>query len=109
MPGIPKFLLRSCLGLAFSAAILFVPAGSLRFWQGWVFLAVLLIPGVYSFLYFRKHDPQLIARRLQTKEKIGEQKRLVALWKPLILVAFFLPGLDYRFGWSRIYLGATSL
>jgi protein-S-isoprenylcysteine O-methyltransferase Ste14 len=60
---------------------------------------------LFSLLY--KHDPKLIERRLQTKEKVSEQKRLVGLLKVLMVVAFSLPGLDYRFGWSRTYLGAV--
>jgi protein-S-isoprenylcysteine O-methyltransferase Ste14 len=109
MPGKLKLALRSCLGLIIFAAILFVPAGSLRFWQGWVFMVLLFVPSISSFFYFYKHDPKLIERRLQTKEKISEQKRLVGLLRLLLVAAFFLPGLDYRFGWSRTYLGAVPL
>lgn len=109
MPGKLKLALSSCFGLITSAAILFVPAGSLRFWQAWVFLFLLFVPGISSFFYFYKHDPKLIERRLQTKEKIREQKRLVGLLRLLLVFAFFLPGLDYRFGWSRTHLGAVPL
>jgi protein-S-isoprenylcysteine O-methyltransferase Ste14 len=109
MAGKLKLVLRSCVGLITSAAILFLPAGSLRFWQAWVFLFLLFVPGISSFLYFSKHDPTLIQRRLQTREKISEQKRLVGLLKLLLMGAFFLPGFDYRFGWSRTYLSAVPL
>ena len=100
---------RFSLGLIIAAAMLFIPAGSLRFWQGWAFMAVLFIPAIFSFFYFYKHDPQLIERRLQSKEKISEQKLLLRLGKPVFFAAFLLPGLDYRWGWSRTSLGAAPL
>jgi len=104
----PKLLLRFSVGLLLAAAMLFIPAGSLRFWQAWTFLAVVFIPLVASSLYLAKHDPQLIERRLQTEEKVREQKLLIRLLKPIFFLALLLPGLDYRWGWSRT-LGAVPL
>jgi hypothetical protein len=49
------------------------PAGSLRFWQGWTFMALVFIPVISANLYFYKHDPQLVERRLRSKEKTGER------------------------------------
>ncbi|MGD0227869.1 MAG: isoprenylcysteine carboxylmethyltransferase family protein [Terriglobia bacterium] len=104
-----KFMLYLSLGPLSLAALLFIPAGSLGFWQGWTFLAVLIIPFIASLLYFYKYDPQLIARRLEHKETIGEQKLLLKLLKPVFIAAFALPGLDYRLGWSRTSPGAVPL
>jgi protein-S-isoprenylcysteine O-methyltransferase Ste14 len=104
---------RLILHFAFSfivlAALLFIPAGSLRFWQGWAFMAVALVPVVFSVVYLYRHDPQLIERRLQSKEKISEQKLLIRGLKMVFFAAFLLPGLDYRFGWSRRFLGGVPL
>jgi protein-S-isoprenylcysteine O-methyltransferase Ste14 len=72
-------------------------------------LGVTFIPSTLAFLYFYKHDPQLIERRLQSKEKISEQKLLMRVSKPVFLAAFLLPGLDYRLGWTRTSLGAVPL
>lgn len=69
-----KLVFRFSMGLIFVAAILFVPAGSLRFWQGWVSMAVTLIPVAFCFAYFYRHDPQLIERRLETKEIVLRQE-----------------------------------
>lgn len=104
-----KLILRSFLGTIVVAAILFIPAGSLRFWQGWAFMAVFLIPTISSFLYLYRHDPQLLERRLQSNEKVSEQRLLISLMKLILLAAFLLPGFDYRFGWSRTTLGAVPL
>jgi len=104
-----RLVLRFFLGLIFAAAMLFVPAGSLRFWQGWAFMALVFIPVISSFVYFYKHDRQLVERRLQSKEKVSEQRFLIRLLKPVFFAAFLVPGLDYRFGWSRSSLGAVPL
>jgi protein-S-isoprenylcysteine O-methyltransferase Ste14 len=104
-----KIVLRLFLSLILIVAMLFVPAGSLRFWQAWVFIALVFIPVVSSYVYFYKHDPQLIERRLQSEEKVNEQRFLIRLLKLVFFTAFLLPGLDYRFGWSRTSLGAVPL
>jgi hypothetical protein len=91
------------------AAMLFVPAGTWRFWQGWALLVLVLIPAFSCSLYLCKHDPQLIERRLQSKEKIREQKLIAKLLKLVVFDAFLLPGLDYRLGWSRTVLGGVPL
>jgi len=104
-----RIFLRFAVLLVLFSAMLFIPAGSLKFWQGWAFMALIFIPSVIFFIYFYKHDPQLLERRLQRKEKIREQKILVSVLKPFFLFAFLLPGLDYRFGWSRTIVGAVPL
>jgi protein-S-isoprenylcysteine O-methyltransferase Ste14 len=104
-----RILLHLFLGLIIVAAMLFIPAGSLRFWQGWVFMILVFIPVISFYLYFYKHDPQLLERRLQSKEKVSEQRLLIRLLKLLFFAAFLLPGLDYRFGWSRNSLGAVPM
>ena len=104
-----RVILRLSLGLTSFAAILFIPAGSLRFWQAWAFIAVWSLAVIFTFAYFYKHDPQLIERRLHGKEKVREQKLLIRLAGPVFFAAFVLPGLDYRLGWSRRSLGAVPL
>lgn len=104
-----KLSLRLVVGLLICAALLFISAGSLRYCQGWIFLAVFFIPAISFSFYLYKHDPQLLERRLQMKEKISEQKLLVTLVKAVSLGGFVLASLDYRFGWSRHYLGAEPL
>ena len=104
-----KIVLRLFLSLILTVAMLFIPAGSLRYWQAWTLIALVFIPVVSSYVYFYQHDPQLIERRLQSKEKVSEQRVLIRLLKPIFFAAFLLPGLDYRFGWSRTSLGAVPL
>lgn len=88
---------------------MFIPAGSLRFWQGWAYIAISFVPGLFAFTYFYKHDPQLIERRMLFKEKVREQKRIMTFVYITWLIAFVLPGLDHRFGWSHSPLWITML
>ncbi len=101
-----KIVLHLTLALILIFGILFIPAGSFRFWQGWVFLVLVFVTVSSAYIYFYKHDRQLIERRLQSREKVRTQRVLVALLRPAFLAASLLPGLDYRFGWSRRTLGA---
>ena len=99
-----KLIRHSFIGLSGMAAILFIPAGSMRFWQGWAYLAVMLILGLGSGIYLYKRDPQLLERRLLTREKVGAQK-IIRMFMVLVLFStLLLCGLDYRFGWSRRFL-----
>jgi protein-S-isoprenylcysteine O-methyltransferase Ste14 len=102
-----KLALRFLTSIIVIGALLFVPAGSLRFWQGWVYILIMYVPGVLAFAYFYKHDPRLIERRLQLKEKVREQKRIMTFVYIIWLIAFVLPGLDHRFGWSHSPLWLT--
>ena len=97
------------LAVLVPAAMLFIPAGTLKFWQGWAFLAVCLVNAVLLVICFYKRDPQLIERRLLKREKIREQQLIQKLGRPIFFAAFLLPGLDYRFGWSRAHPGPVPL
>jgi hypothetical protein len=64
-----KVASRMALAPVVLGMVLFLPAGTLRYWQAWVFMAVLIIPMLAVMLYFLKHDPDLLDRRLRTREK----------------------------------------
>src|SRR5271167_3618412 len=83
-----KIVLRLLVSLILMVAMLFVPAGSLRFWQAWVLIGLVFIPVVSSYVYCYQHDPQLIERRLQSKEKVSEQRFLIRLLKSVFFAAF---------------------
>ncbi len=104
-----KLALRFLLGLVVVGALLFIPAGSLRFWQGWAYLVIWLVPSLLACAYFYKRDPELIERRLQRKEKVHEQKLIMKFVYVTYVAAFLLPGFDHRFGWSHPPLWLTIL
>lgn len=100
---------RLAMALTALAAILFLSAGSLHFWQGWLF--IVLQSGFWTFFCFDflKPDPQLLERRLQNKETQPEQKLFQTLWRMITTLAFILAGLDFRFGWTRAWVGQVPL
>jgi protein-S-isoprenylcysteine O-methyltransferase Ste14 len=100
---------RAVIGLLSMPAVLFISAGSLKFWQGWAFVALVLPLGVGSGIYFYKLDPKLLERRLLTREKVAEQKIIIRLVRALLVFSLCLSGLDFRFGWSRAFPGPVPL
>ncbi len=104
-----RLILRSLFAVLFVAAFLFLPAGSFRYWQGWVFMALLFLPMPITSVYFLKRDPQLVERRLHTEEKNRAQKTIIRWAQLIVFASLLIPGLDYRFGWSRVPLWLTIL
>ena len=90
-------------------ALMFVPAGSFRFWQGWVFLGMLAVMNTVFVIYFYRRDQALVERRLRNKEPRRAQKRFKIFWLPLWLGTLVVPGLDYRFGWSARLVGGMPV
>ncbi len=104
-----RLVRRAFIGLLSTAAVLFISAGSLKFWQAWAYLALALTLGVGSGIYLFKLDPKLLERRLLTREKVGAQKIIMVLVRTLSVYSLCLSGLDYRFGWSRAFPGPVPL
>ena len=104
-----KLVLQMIVPLMLLGLALFVPAGTLRFWQAWAFLGVWFIPGIFFSIYFYKHDKALVQRRLEGKEKLPGQNWLIRAMFVMLLVAFVIPGLDYRFGWSKQWFGGPPV
>jgi protein-S-isoprenylcysteine O-methyltransferase Ste14 len=83
------------LGLAF-----FLPAGTLNYWEAWVYLALLFTPMFFVMQYLIRNDPSLLERRMRTQEKASEQNLIIKLSYIYFTVTFLLPGFDKRYGWS---------
>lgn len=97
-----KALGRVLAGLLILGAMFFLPAGTLYYWQAWVYLAVLFIPMSFVLFYLIRREPGLLERRLRMKERETEQKRIINLFLLYFLVVYLLPGFDQRFGWSDV-------
>jgi len=82
-------------------AILFLPAGSFRFWQAWIWWLGFSVLTIFMTAYFLKKDPELLSKRRQTKEKETTQK-IPTLLARLNLLGYLIPGLDFRFHWSTV-------
>lgn len=101
------------VGLAVVMALLFVPAGTLCYWQAWLFIGALFVPMLVVGIVLMIHNPELLRKRLDAKEKEGEQRAVVALSSLLFAGVFVVAGLNYRFGWwvlaDGIVVGAAIL
>jgi len=85
------------------AVFIFLPAGTLNFWQGWVFFAVFCISTLLITIYFLAKDPALIGRRIKSGEKRTDQKIFQSISGFVFFVGLLaIPGLDYRFSWSNV-------
>jgi protein-S-isoprenylcysteine O-methyltransferase Ste14 len=97
-----KITIRVLMFLIFSGLLLFLPAGSLKFWQVWIYYITIFIPLLFTILYYLKNDLEFVKQRSGRKEKEKEQKPLQILFVFIFLIGFLIPGFDYRFHWSNI-------
>lgn len=95
-------LSRFTAGFIAIALMLFLPAGTLQYWQAWVYLGVLFAPLVFVVNYFLRRDPAFLERRLRFREKEVAQKRIQVIGGVLFFLGILVPGLDYRYGWSSV-------
>lgn len=100
-------LSKLVLGFLLIAALLFLPAGTWCYVQAWVFLALMFIPMIIMGIWLYIFQPELLAKRLNNKEKEQQQKNVVALSGLMFIVGFVLSALDYRFTWSVVPLWLT--
>jgi protein-S-isoprenylcysteine O-methyltransferase Ste14 len=96
--------IRAFLAVPVMGLIFFVPAGTLRYWQAWVYMAILLVPMFGVMSYFLKKDPKLLERRMRTKEKEATQKKFLLASSVFFAAGYLLPGFDRRYGWSSVPL-----
>lgn len=99
----PKLLLSALgkylVGLLVVGALVMLPAGSLEYWQGWLFMAVLFIPIFIVGVVMLVRSPELLAKRLSAKERVSEQSLVVKLSGLLFIAVFLLSGFNWRFDW----------
>ena len=95
-------LTKYLAGLVLVAALLFIPAGTLCYWNGWLFIGRLFGPMLILGAVMFVKAPELLEKRLNTKEKEDAQKSVVALSALIFLGGFILSALDFRFGWLQL-------
>lgn len=92
-------LTKFVLGVFLIGLLLFLPAGTFDFWQAWLFIGVLFGPMFIAGIVLMVRQPELLRKRLDAKEKQGEQKWVVALSGLMFIAVFVVAGLNRRFGW----------
>ena len=86
-------------GLLLVGLLLFLPAGSFAYWQGWLLIGILFVPMFAAGLVMMAKNPGLLRKRLNAREEQMEQKQVIAWSGLMFLAAFILAGLNFRFGW----------
>ena len=94
-----KALTKFLLGVIVLGLLLFFPAGSLYYWQGWLLMGILFVPMAVVGIVMMAKNPELLRKRLNAKEKEAEQKSVVVMSSMLFVTAFVLAGLNWRFCW----------
>ena len=102
-------LIKFTFGLALVGALLFLPAGSLAFFNAWLFIGLLFVPMLILGIVLLVKSPDLLKKRLDAKEKQNAQKGVVAMSALLFLAGFIVAGLDFRFGWSHMPAWAVAV
>lgn len=100
-----RTLRTAIIGIAVFAIIIFVPAGTLRYWQGWAFIIVFAISTNIIGIYLALYDPVLLERRKKVgpmAEKRPLQKIVITLCIAVFLAVLIFSPLDWRFGWSQV-------
>ncbi|MBQ6585382.1 MAG: isoprenylcysteine carboxylmethyltransferase family protein [Coriobacteriales bacterium] len=92
-------MIKFFAGLLGVAALIFLPAWTLDYWQGWLLLGILFVPMFVAGLVMMARSPELLRKRLNAKEQEGEQRRVIALSGIMFLAAFVVAGLNHRFEW----------
>jgi protein-S-isoprenylcysteine O-methyltransferase Ste14 len=93
-------IIKFLMGLVLVGLLLFLPAGTLHYPCGWLLVAVLFVPMFIAGVVMLFRSPQLLEKRLDTKEKEAEQKSVVALSGVMFIVAFVVAGLNFRYSWT---------
>ena len=107
MKLLAEALVKFSLGALMVGALIFLPAGSLGFWQGWLLMGLLFIPMLIAGFVMLFKAPDLLAKRLDAKEKQAAQKGVLAFSGLMFVGGFVVAGLDHRFGWSRMPVWVT--
>ena len=89
-------------GVVIIGLLLFAPAGTLVWWQGWLFMGILFVPMFVAGLVMMSKAPDLLRKRLDAKEEESEQRTVLALSALMFVAAFVVAGLGIRFGWIEL-------
>lgn len=103
--AITKFL----LGVILVGLLIFLPAGTISYVNGWIFMGILFVPMFFAGLVMMAKNPNLLRSRLNAKEKQKNQSLVVKLSGLMFLLGFIVAGLNYRFGWHVLSLKSSII
>ena len=103
--AITKFV----LGFIIIAFLLFISAGTLKYWNAWLFIGILFVPMLIVGIILMIKNPDLLRKRLNAKEKEDEQKMVLMLGGIMFISGFIVSGLNYRFQWIILPRGIIAV
>ncbi len=95
-------LMKFLFGLIIICLLLFIPAGTLNYFNAWLFIALLFIPMLVAGIIMLIKSPELLKRRLNAKEEENDQKIVIIISGIIFLLAFVIAGLNFRFKWFNL-------
>jgi protein-S-isoprenylcysteine O-methyltransferase Ste14 len=99
--------IKLLMGLVLVGLLIFLPAGTIRFFNGWLLVAVLFVPMLIAGVVMALRSPELLKKRLNAKEKEDEQKSVVAMSAIMFVAAFVVAGFNFRYSWIVMPLWAV--
>lgn len=97
-----RAILLFILGVVLVGALIFLPAGTVAFFNGWLFMGILFVPMFGAGIVMMCKNPALLERRLNGKERLSEQSLVIRLSGLMFLAGFITAGLGVRFGWYML-------
>jgi len=94
-----KAVIKFILGAAVTGLLIFLPAGTVYYRNGWIFMGILFVPMFFAGLIMMAKNPGLLEKRLNAKERQSEQRLVIKLSGLMFVFGFATAGLSFRFGW----------
>ena len=95
-------IIKYILGVVSIGALLFIPACSFEYWNGWLFMGLLFIPMFIAGIILMIKNPELLRKRLNAKEKENEQKEVILFSVLRFVTGFIIAGLNYKYNWIEV-------
>ena len=95
-------IIKFILGVLMIGLLLFIPANTINYWNGWLYMALLFIPMFIAGIFMMVKSPDLLRKRLNAKEKENEQKEVILYSGLMFLSGFIIAGLNYKYNWIII-------
>jgi len=106
-------IIKFSLGVVLVGALIFLPAGTLAFFNGWLLMGILFVPMLFAGVVMMVKSPEMLKKRLNAKEKQKDQSVVVKLSGLMFLAGFIVAGLGTRFGWymlpDGVAIGAAAV
>ena len=92
-------IIKFTIGVLIIGLLLFIPANTINYWNGWIFMGLLFIPMFIAGIVMMIKSPELLKKRLNAKEKESDQKQVLVFSGLMFLAGFIIAGLNYRYSW----------